>query len=138
LWGIGDVFRGFGRSTVAKIGSTEITGEQFRQLYNDRLQPLRRQIGRPIMPEQARALRLEEQLANQLVAEATLDQRARQLRLNISDAEIARQIMADPNFKNTTGQFDAGLFALILRNAGYNEARYAAEQRRLTLRREVA
>lgn len=138
LWGIGDVFRGFGRSTVAKIGSTEITVEQFRQLYNDRLQQLSRQIGRPIMPEQARALRLEEQLANQLVAEATLDQRARQLRLNISDAEVARQIMADPNFKNTSGQFDPGRFALILRNAGYNEARYAAEQRRLTLRREVA
>ena len=138
LWGIGDVFRGFGRSTVAKIGSTEITVEQFRQLYNDRLQQLSRQIGRPITPEQARALRLEEQLANQLVAEATLDQRARQLRLNVSDAEVARQIMADPNFKNTSGQFDPGRFTLILRNAGYNEARYAAEQRRLTLRREVA
>jgi peptidyl-prolyl cis-trans isomerase D len=138
LWGIGDVFRGFGRSTVAKIGSTEITVEQFRQLYNDRLQQLSRQVGRPITPEQARALRLEEQLANQLVAEAALDQRARQLRLSVSDAEIARQIMADPNFKNASGQFDAGRFALILRNAGYNEARFAAEQRRLTLRREVA
>lgn len=138
LWGIGDVFRGFGRSTVAKIGSTEITVEQFRQLYNDRLQQLSRQVGRPITPEQARALRLEDQLANQLVAEAALDQRARQLRLNVSDAEIARQIMADPNFKNASGQFDANRFALILRNAGYNEARFAAEQRRLTLRREVA
>jgi peptidyl-prolyl cis-trans isomerase D len=137
LWGIGDVFRGFGRSTVAKIGSTEITVEQFRQLYNDRLQQLSRQVGRPITPEQARALRLEEQLANQLVAEAALDQRARQLRLSVSDAEIARQIMADPNFKNASGQFDAGRFALILRNAGYSEARFAAEQRRLTLRREV-
>src|SRR3954468_9784276 len=37
IWGIGDIFRGFGRSTVAKIGSTEITTGQFRQLYNDRL-----------------------------------------------------------------------------------------------------
>ena len=26
IWGIGDVFRGFGQSTVAKIGGTEITG----------------------------------------------------------------------------------------------------------------
>ena len=30
IWGIGDIFRGFGRSTVAKIGHTEITIEQFR------------------------------------------------------------------------------------------------------------
>src|ERR1700736_817775 len=34
IWGIGDIFRGFGRSTVAKIGRTEVTIEQFRTLYN--------------------------------------------------------------------------------------------------------
>jgi peptidyl-prolyl cis-trans isomerase D len=138
LWGIGDIFRGFGRSTVAKIGSTEITVEQFRQIYNDRLQQLSRQLGRPISPDQARALRLEEQLVNQLIAESALDQRARQLRLNLSDDEVARLIMNDPSFKNPGGQFDPARFQLILRNAGYNEARFAAEQRRLTLRREVA
>src|ERR1044071_5968198 len=85
IWGIGDIFRGFGRSTVAKVGSTEITVEQFRQLYNDRVQQLGRQIGRPVTPDQARALRLDQQLANQLVADATLDQRARSMRLNLSD-----------------------------------------------------
>ena len=54
IWGIGDIFRGFGRSTVAKVGSTEITIDQFRQIYNDRLQQLSRQVGRPITPDQAR------------------------------------------------------------------------------------
>ena len=54
IWGIGDIFRGFGRSTVAKIGSTEITVDQFRQIYNDRLQQLGRQIGRPVTQDQAR------------------------------------------------------------------------------------
>src|SRR5215831_18029881 len=47
IWGIGDIFRGFGRSTVAKIGGAEITIEQFRTLYNDRLQQYSRQLGRP-------------------------------------------------------------------------------------------
>jgi len=138
FFNINDIFRGYGRSTIAKVGSTEITVEQFRQIYNDRLQQLGRQLGRPVTPEQARALRLEEQLADQLIAEAALDQRARQLRLNLSDAEVARQIMADPNFKNASGQFDPARFQLILRNAGYNEARFTAERRRVTLRREVA
>ena len=57
IWGIGDIFRGFGQSTVAKVGGTEIRVEQFRQLYKDRLQQLGRQLGRPITPDQARALR---------------------------------------------------------------------------------
>ena len=103
IWGIGDIFRGFGRSTVAKIGSTEITVDQFRQLYNDRLQQIGRQFGRPITQEQARELRVDQQLAGQLVAEAALDQRARQLRLNLSNEEVARQIMADPSFKGPSG-----------------------------------
>jgi peptidyl-prolyl cis-trans isomerase D len=138
IWGIGDIFRGFGRSTVAKIGSTEITVEQFRQIYNDRLQQLSRELGRPITPDQARALRLEQQLAGQLVAEAALDQRARQLRLNVSDAEIARQITNDPTFKGATGQFDRARFEQIIRNAGFTETRFTAEQKRLTMRREIA
>jgi peptidyl-prolyl cis-trans isomerase D len=138
VWGIGDIFRGFGRSTVAKIGSTEITVEQFRQIYNDRLQELGRQIGRPVTAEQARALRLDLQLANQLVADAALDQRALQMRLNLSDLEIARQIMAHPNFKGPRGEFDRARFEAIIRNAGFTEPRYAAEQKRITLRRELA
>ena len=138
IWGIGDIFRGFGRSTVAKIGSTEITVEQFRQIYNDRLQALGRELGRPITPDQARLLRLDQQLVGQLVAEAALDQRARQLRLNISDAEVARQIMSDPNFKGLNGQFDRARFEQLIRNAGFTEQRFTAEQKRLTMRREVA
>src|SRR5690349_21243479 len=77
IWGIGDIFRGNTRSAVAKIGGTEITGEQFRQLFNDRLQQLSRQIGRPITPQQARALGLDTRLLGQLVSEAALDDRAR-------------------------------------------------------------
>ena len=42
VWGIGDIFRGFGQSTLAKIGKTEISIEQFRQLYTDRLQQISR------------------------------------------------------------------------------------------------
>ena len=129
IWGIGDIFRGFGRSTVAKIGSTEITIDQFRQLYNDRLQQLSRQIGRPITPDQARLLNLDQQLAGQLVAEAAIDQRARQLRLNISDAAVAKQIMADANFKGPGGQFDRARFEAMIRQAGYNEPRYAPPSR---------
>src|SRR3954467_9453441 len=138
VWGIGDIFRGFGRSTVAKVGSTEITIDQFRQIYNDRLQQLSRQVGRPITPDQARLLNLDQQLAGQLVAEAAIDQRARQLRLNLSDAAIAKQIMGDTNFKGLNGQFDRNRFDAMIRQAGYNEPRYAAEQKRLTLRREIA
>jgi len=138
IWGVGDVFRGFGRSTLAKIGGTEIGIEQFRQSYNDHVQQLSRQIGRPITSDQARALGLDRRLLGQMLAEAALDENARDLGLNLSDAEIAKRITSDNNFRGPTGQFDRARFDQILRQAGYNEARYVAEQRRVSLRRQIA
>ncbi|MFL4977156.1 MAG: peptidyl-prolyl cis-trans isomerase [Xanthobacteraceae bacterium] len=138
IWGIGDIFRGFGRSSLAKIGRTEIGIEQFRQIYNDRLQQLGRQIGRPISPDQARALGFDQQLLGQLIAETALDERVRQLGLGLSDAEIAKRITEDPTFRGFTGQFDRGRFEQMIRSAGYSEPRYVAEQRRVSLRRQLA
>lgn len=137
IWGIGDIFRGFGLSTVAKIGKTEIGVEQFRTYYNDRLQALSRRMGRPISPDQARALGLDRQLIGQLVAETALDERARDLRLTLSDAEIAQQIVNDKNFAGPSGQFDRNRFEALIRNAGFTEARFVAEQRRTLVRREL-
>jgi peptidyl-prolyl cis-trans isomerase D len=138
IWGIGDIFRGFGRSTVAKIGRTEITVEQFRSIYSDRLQQYSRQAGRPIGPEQARQLGLDRVLIGQIVSEILLDERARALGLSLSDAEVAKQITTDPAFQGLNGQFDRARFEQVIRNAGFTEARFVAEQRRRLLRRELA
>src|SRR5579863_919259 len=73
IWGINDIFRGFGRSTIAKIGGTEIPIEQFRRNYNERLQQVGRQIGRPLNPEQANAIGLDRQVLGEMVTEAGLD-----------------------------------------------------------------
>ena len=51
------------------------------------------------------------------------------MRLGISDAEIARRITTDPNFQTPNGQFDRARFSMALRNAGYTEQRFVAEQR---------
>src|SRR5262245_59805212 len=85
IWGIGDIFRGFGRSTFAKIGRTEVGIEQFRQLYNERLQNFGRQIGRALTLEQARALGIDRQITQQIIGEMLLDERIRQLRLGRSE-----------------------------------------------------
>jgi peptidyl-prolyl cis-trans isomerase D len=138
IWGIGDIFRGFGRASLAKIGSTEISTEQFRVFYNERLQRIARQVGRPITPDQARALGLDRQLLGELVAESALDQRARQLGLGVSDAEISKRITDDPVFRGATGAFDRQRFEQLIRSAGFTEPRYVAEQRRVMLRRQIA
>jgi len=138
IWGIGDIFRGFGRNAVATIGGTEISIEQFRQYYTERLQQLGRQVGRPITPDEARTRGLDRQLLGQLVAETTLDEQAKQLRLGLADAEIAQRITGDPSFRGPSGQFDRVRFEQIIRQAGFTESRFVEEQRRAMLRRQIA
>jgi peptidyl-prolyl cis-trans isomerase D len=137
IWGIQDIFRGFGRSTVATIGRTEISQEQFRQLYNDRLQQIGRQFGRPLTPEQARAFGLDRQILQQSIAEAALDEAGRRLGLAQSDAAVIDSISGDPAFAGPNGKFNSQRFAEVIRQFGFTEARYFAEQRRTMLRREI-
>jgi peptidyl-prolyl cis-trans isomerase D len=137
IWGIADIFRGFGLSTVAKVGGTEITIDQFRNFYNNRLHQLQRQINRPISSDQARALGLDRQLLAQLMADAVLDDRVRRMRLGISDADVARRVREDPAFQGVAGQFDRQLFEITIRSLGYTEQRYVAEQRLTALRGQL-
>ena len=138
VWGIADIFKGFGQSTLAKVGGTEISAEQFRQIYTDKLQQLGRQLGRPLTSEQARAFGLDRQVLQQTLAEAALDEEARRMGLGQSDAEVMRSIYSDPNFRGLNGQFDPARFQSLIRQFGYSEQRYLAEQRRVGLRRQIA
>src|SRR5215468_2602814 len=138
IWGIGDIFRGFGRNAVATIGDNEISIEQFRQFYNDRIQQLGRQLGRPITPDDARARGLDRQFLGQLIAETTLDEEAKKLRLGVSEADIAKRITADPSFRGPSGQFDRARFEQLIRQAGFTESRFIEDQRRAMLRRQIA
>ncbi|MBS0245399.1 MAG: peptidyl-prolyl cis-trans isomerase [Proteobacteria bacterium] len=138
IWGIGDIFRGFGANSVAKVGGSEITLDQFRQYYTDKLQQLGQQLRRPISPDQARGLGLDQRFLGQLIAETSLDEEARKMRLGLSDKSIAERIMTDPNFKGLNGQFDRNRFEQLIRNAGFSEQRYVAEQRHVLLRRQIA
>lgn len=137
IWGIADIFKGFGQSTVAKVGSTEISLNEFRQIYTDRLQQISRQFGRPLTPDQARAFGLDRQVLQQTIAEAALDEEARRLGLGQSDEQIRQVIMNDPNFKGVGGSFDPNRFQAVIRNFGYTEQRYVSEQRKVSLRRQI-
>jgi peptidyl-prolyl cis-trans isomerase D len=138
FWGIADIFKGFGQSTLATIGHTEISIDEFRQLYTERLQQIGRQFGRPLTMDQARAFGLDRQVLQQTVAEAALDEQARRLGLGQSDAETMRMIVSDPNFKGVGGNFDPARFEATIRQFGFTEQRYVADQRRVSLRRQIA
>jgi len=137
VWGIADIFKGFGQSSLAKVGSTEITTEQFRNLFTDRLQQIGRRFGRPLTMEQARQFGLDRQVLQDVVSDAALDETARRMGLGQSDADIVRAIQNDPAFKGLDGKFEHERFVQTIRQAGYTEQRYIAEQRKAATRRQL-
>ncbi len=136
-WGIGDIFRGYSRSYVAVVGSSSITPDQFRQLYQNKLNELSLRLQRPIPPDQARAFGLDRQVLGQWVQDAALDQLAHDMRLGMSDDDLKRIITDDPSFHGPGGQFDPDRFRGILQRIGQSEQGYVAETRRETLRRQI-
>jgi peptidyl-prolyl cis-trans isomerase D len=137
IWGIADIFRGFGQSTLAKVGHTEISANEFRQIFTDRLQQIGRQYGRPLTMDQARAFGFDRQVLQQILAEAALDEDARRLGLGVSNPELMRAIFADPLFRGVGGGFDPQRFQGMIRQMGYTEPRYLADRRKETVRRQI-
>jgi peptidyl-prolyl cis-trans isomerase D len=122
---------------VAKVGRSELSVEQFRNRYNEQLQQFGRQIGRPVTPALAQTLGLEQQVLSQTIADMALDERARQLRLGLSNDDIAKQITSNPAFRGPNGQFDQATFLYRLREVGYTEQRFISEMRRDALRHQI-
>jgi peptidyl-prolyl cis-trans isomerase D len=137
LWGINDIFTGFGRSTLAKIGNTEIGVQEFQQVFRNRLDQFSHDLGKPISTQEAGMLGLDRQVLGEMVAQAGMDQQARRMGLGIPDSEVARHITSDPNLQSINGQFDRNKFAQILRSIGMTEQRFVAEQRLTALRRQI-
>ncbi|HEX3936195.1 MAG TPA: SurA N-terminal domain-containing protein [Xanthobacteraceae bacterium] len=137
IWGINDIFHGYGNSALAKIGKTEIQVEQFRQAYNNRLETISHDLGHPLPPDQANALGLNRQVLSEIVAQAGIDQQASRMGLGVSTAEISRHITSNPQLQNEHGQFDPQRFQLLLQNMQMTEPAFIASERQTMLRRQL-
>lgn len=137
VWGIGDIFRGFGQGKVARAGNVDISAEEFRYEYQTQLQRLQQMTRQPITNDQARAFGLDQQVLGRLISEALLDQRARELGLAMSDDNVRDTVFKDPEFAGPTGSFDRTVFQDRLRNNGMDEKRFAVKLRASYLRTEL-
>jgi peptidyl-prolyl cis-trans isomerase D len=137
IWGIGDIFRGFGANNLAQVGGVAIGADTYRNAYQAQLQSMQRAERRNITNEEAHQYGLDQQVLSQLVNEAALDDQARELGLAISDEEIKKTIVNDDNFKGVTGRFDRQGFDAFLRDEGFTEKTYVRQQRSVHLRRQI-
>jgi peptidyl-prolyl cis-trans isomerase D len=137
LWGIGDVFRGYGRGTVARVGGIEISTDEYRLAYQNELDAISRRFGRRLSAEQAKLLGVEQRALSRLMAAAAIDGHARELHLALSEQGIADIIRDDPTFRGPDGQFSRTALQSYLRQNGYSEGRYLHERRKEEVRDQL-
>lgn len=137
IWGVADVFRGFGQGSLATVGGTEIDAGQFQQAFQNEINAISRQAGQRLTAEQARNLGLDQRVLQRLVGSAAIETHARQLNLGLSNATLAEGIRKDPNLKDIDGKFNRALFDGFLRQVGLTEQGFLAIRRQEELRDQL-
>ncbi len=136
IWGIGDIFRGGGSTTVAKVGQSEIGGEMFRRAFQNRVLELQRQA-RGLTTEQARQLGVDRQVLSTLMGEAALNEAGRKLGLGLSDEDVARGLATETAFRGPDGRFNRLAFDAYLREVQLSEAGFIQQHKQTLIRRHL-
>lgn len=137
VWGIADIFGGYGQRSVATVGETEIDAQDYQEALRRRLQSLRDQVGRTITMEEARQFGIDEQVFAEMLRQAALDNQGGTMNLGISDAAIAERIVREQAFHDATGNFDRNRFMQILQANGWSEGAFVARQRDNYVRQQL-
>lgn len=138
FWNVADVFRGFGRGSVAKVGDTDITVTDFQRAFQNKLRSVQLQDGGRLTTEQGLMLRLDRQAVNELIAQAAVKSHAEKLGLSLSDETLAEGVRNDPNFHGPDGKFSRLGFDGLLRQMGLSEQGFFALRRDDEVRGQIS
>ena len=137
VWGVADVFRGYGESALARVGKTEISTNEFQAAFQNQVDQLRRRYGPRMTADMARLSQVDQQVLQQLVANAAIENHAKSLKLGVSEQAIVDSIRKEPSLQGLDGKFNRQAFESVLRQAGVTERGFIAEQKRLELRNQL-
>jgi peptidyl-prolyl cis-trans isomerase D len=137
VWGVADVFTGWGRGALAKVGSREIRVEEYQRAFQNEINVISQQAGRRITSEQAHAAGLDNRVLARLIAWSAVEQHADALNLALSDAAIVEAMKNDDAFKGPDGKFNRLAFENVLDRLGLSERGFLQMRRRDELREQV-
>ena len=138
VWGIsGRMSGGLAGHAVVTAGSTKVSDVDYRLAFDRQVNVLSQRLGQRLTPEQAAAFGIDQQVVQQLVAGAVLDEQARRLGLGLSKDRIAKLTIDDPAFRGPDGAFDRQRFESILQQVGMRPQDYFRNQAEVATRQQI-
>ena len=124
LWGIGDIFRGGGRTlVVAKAGDVEVTAQSFADSLQREVRRLQQALGQSLTREELVALGAADNALTLLVQDAWYRNWAEDRGLVVTREQVLAEIRAEPAFQSN-GSFSPERFNEALRRANIGEQEY--------------
>lgn len=130
IFGIEDVFSRFSSDALAVVGDQKISGQDYLNDYRRTMQNIARSTGQGMSAEEARKLGYDKAVLDNLIQQATVDEKIVELKLLVSQQVVIDAAKADPSFQDAKGTFNPAALANVLRNNGLSEEQFVAMQSR--------
>ena len=115
--------------TVGKVGSEQISVDEFAREMQQEMRAAGAQIGQPMTMELARSIGLDQQVLSRLVMIGALDGEAKEMGLSIGDETLRQEITGISAFQGPGGSFDRETYRLALDGIGMSENEFEADLR---------
>ena len=117
---------------VASINGESITMEEYQQAYSNIMAQMRQRFGNSLNDEMIQMLQVKRQAIDQLITQKLMMMAAADLKLKISDQELADAIRGIAVFQKD-GVFDSQQYQYILNRNRLSEEMFESQQRRAML-----
>jgi peptidyl-prolyl cis-trans isomerase D len=122
--------------SIAKVGSIEITPQQYQRAYQRSLDNFSARAGRHITTQQAKMLGLPQRVLAGLIQDSAIDLDARKLGLGLSEAGLSKAIRDTESFQDG-GKFSPAKYQLFLQRIGYSAPGFEHEYKGDLIRRQI-
>ena len=129
LGGFGITNFGGGVTSIGKVGAREIAVNDYTRALQQQMNALSAQFGTTLSLQQAQSMGLDQQVRQQLVNAAALDNEADRIGISAGDERIAQEITGSNAFRGASGQFDRETYRFTLQNNRLSEAQYETKMR---------
>ncbi|MDA7946637.1 MAG: SurA N-terminal domain-containing protein [Hyphomicrobiaceae bacterium] len=137
VWGVADIFGGYGTQTVATVGDTEIPAEQYQQELQREISNLSRRLGRNITFDDAQRMGLDNRVLLRLIGDAAVENQANTLGLGISPEAVSAYVTREDIFKDQSGNFSREQFYRVLLANNLSEQAFLLRQQRALVLEQI-
>lgn len=129
LGGFGITNFGGGVSSIGKVGEREIDVNDYARALQQQINALSAQLGTTLTLQQAQSLGLDQQVRQQLINTAALDNETDRIGISAGDQRIAAEITGSNSFRGPSGKFDRDTYRFTLQNNRLTETQYESKMR---------